>query len=153
MHTNNNRKLQSPVVTIEVGENLKIHIHKGMLTDAAEYFENMFDGSFKEGIEDSAEFPEDDENAWQELAMWCYTGALAPLRPLQPTNTVHTSSCWTRLRLCCLAEKYGRRLLQNLAVDSLNGLLRGCGGLASITIYMFRQWTMYVHDNTHEKSP
>jgi len=38
-----------------------------MLTEAAEYFSKMFGSSFKEGIEGSATFLEDDTEAWEFL--------------------------------------------------------------------------------------
>jgi hypothetical protein len=119
-----NRKYATPIVSIKVGPELEtFKVHQGMLTFAAEYFDKMFKGNFKEALEDSAEFPDDDPNAWTFLIDWCYEGKLPSISP-PPLDAKfdeeETAACWTRLKLCCRAEKYGMILLQNLAMDSIN---------------------------------
>jgi hypothetical protein len=50
-----------------------------MLTEAAEYFDRMFNGGFREGLEDCAEFLDEDPEAWEQLMEWCYKGSLSLL--------------------------------------------------------------------------
>lgn len=90
-----------------------------MLTEAAEYFSKIFSGKFKEAADGSASFPEDDAEAWELLIEWCYHGQLRPLQ--KPAANITLTSvivhpCTVHLRLCCLVEKYGMSLLQNLAM-------------------------------------
>jgi hypothetical protein len=104
-------------------------VHQRMLTCAAQYFDKMFRGNFKEALEDTSEFPDDDPEAWTFLIDWCYEGKLPSLSPPLPNAKFdeETAACWTRLKLCCLAEKYGMALLHNLAMDSINSYFRaGC---------------------------
>jgi hypothetical protein len=79
-----------------------------MLTEAAEYFSKMFDGRFKEALNGSAEFPNNDPDAWELLIEWVYEGDLPPLtKPSLDTifDEEETNECWNRLKLCCVAEK------------------------------------------------
>lgn len=74
------QKIKSPLLNIRVGPNaITYQIHKKILTDAAEYFEKMFDGQFAEAAENSAEFPEDDVDAWEAFIEWCYNDTLPGL--------------------------------------------------------------------------
>lgn len=92
----NSRKLQSPVITIKVGERPRIfRVHKAMLTEAAEYFERMFHSPFREGIENTVEFPEDDVDSWEELSRWCYTGDLEALADPNSLSSSQRPIRWT----------------------------------------------------------
>ncbi|KAF8865211.1 hypothetical protein BDZ45DRAFT_439356 [Acephala macrosclerotiorum] len=126
-----------------------------MLTEAAEFFEKMLNSPFREGIENTVEFPEDDVESWEGLSRWCYTGDLEPLADPNTRSTSQKANpvdCWIRLKLCCLAEKYDMKLLQNFAIDSIIVYLRGSGEGPTINFDMFSAWTKYVYDNTHEMS-
>jgi BTB/POZ domain len=75
-----NRKVDSPIIQIRVGPERKYFaVHKAMLTEVAEHFSNMFNGGFAEAREGSAEFPEDDPDAWELLIEWAYKGELPSL--------------------------------------------------------------------------
>jgi len=98
-----------------------------MLIFAAEFFLKMFKGHFKEAVESSAEFSDDDRDAWKFLIEWCYEGRLSSITPPGPDkmfNEEETTTCWTMLKLCCLTEKYDMVLLQNLAMDSIISYFR-----------------------------
>jgi hypothetical protein len=59
-----------------------------MPTFAAEYFDKMFKGNFKEALEDSAEFSDDDPEAWTFLIDWCYEGKLRSIPPPPRTQSL-----------------------------------------------------------------
>ena len=126
-----------------------------MLNEAAEYFQKMFSTNFKEGIEGSGVFPEDDVEAWEELIEWCYRGKLGPLQ-LPTTAAMLTPEqahpCTVRVKLCCLAEKYGMDLLKNLGVDSIVMYLKDCGSRARLEWDVLKDWFRYTYQNTHGSS-
>ena len=126
-----------------------------MLTEASEYFSNMFNDRFKEATESYAKFPEDDPEIWELVIEWCYKGVLPSLgRPSVDTKFDEdvTEGCWIRLKLCCLAEKYRMLLLHNLAVDTIISFLR-CGAPGpKLEFNVFETWCHYVYENTAETS-
>jgi len=73
-----------------------------MLIFAAEFFLKMFKGHFKEAVESSAEFSDDDRDAWKFLIEWCYEGRLSSITPPGPDkifNEEETTTRGTRLKL------------------------------------------------------
>lgn len=116
----------------------------------------MFRGKFREGHEFAASFPEDDRESWELLIQWCYTESLSSLENL-PFNTVATEEatkhCCIRLKLCCLAEKYDMRLLQNLAMDSIKESLQHGSSRAKPTLEGLSKWCNDVYENAFGASP
>lgn len=56
------------MVDIHVGKKRKqSHIHKGILCQKIPHFDKMFNGGFKERLNNKAEFPEDDAMAFDFL--------------------------------------------------------------------------------------
>ena len=150
------RKLDSHIITITVGlENRTFKVHRAMLTEVAAYFNSMFSAGFKEAVEGSASFPEYDGEAWELLIQWSYHGKLPPLHAPKigaalTAKIMHL--CTIRLKLCCLAEKYGMSLLQNLAMDSIIDHLKQCGPVIRIHWEVLKDWFCYTYQSTHEKS-
>jgi hypothetical protein len=67
-----------------------------MLIFAAELFLEMFKGHFKEAVESSVEFPDDDSDARKFLIEWCYEGRLPSITPPRPDkmfNEEDTTTC------------------------------------------------------------
>ena len=130
-----------------------------MLVFAAEFFPKMFKGYFKEAVESSAEFPDDDPDAWKFLVEWCYEGRLSSITRshlLGQTKCLtkeETTTCWTRLNLCCLAEKYDMVLLQNLAMDSIISYFRASSRPGpKLKWAVLKKWILRVYENTPESS-
>ncbi|PVH87092.1 hypothetical protein DL98DRAFT_267404 [Cadophora sp. DSE1049] len=115
----------------------------------------------------TATLPDDDPPAWDLLIHWCYTGKLPTLTRTASDSVFNaqvTKFCSVRLRLCCLAEKWGMLLLHNLAVDSVLGWLgdgwgkegRGGGGGErgmKLEWKVFKGWCRYVYEHSAEGSP
>ncbi|KAL5314598.1 hypothetical protein ACEPPN_017240 [Leptodophora sp. 'Broadleaf-Isolate-01'] len=144
----------SPMLSLLVGPERKLfQIHKEMLFQAAHYFTTIFNNTndTKTNMQtqtqtqsfsseylsltnaNTATFPTDDPTAFELLIQWCYTGKLPSLtRQAQDSvfNIEVTKFCSVRLRLCCLADKYGMVLLHNLAMDSILAFL-GSGSACS----------------------
>jgi hypothetical protein len=99
--------------TVGVSKNLEVfQVHKKILCNQAAYFEKMFNGNFKEGIEQSATFPEDEPCTWKHFIGWLYKGIIEP-------QTGGPELVTDRIKLFCLAEKYGIPNLQDASMDSL----------------------------------
>jgi hypothetical protein len=78
---------------------------------AAEYFKEIFSTDFKEAIEGSATFPEDDAEVWELLVQWPYQGELLPFRkPAIGTKlkSEEVNPCTVRLKLCSERRSMGR---------------------------------------------
>jgi len=58
--------------------------------------------------------------------------------------------CTIRLKLCCLAEKYGVSLLQNLAIDSTVSYLKNCSPGFRLKWDILKTWFHYAYQNMHE---
>ncbi|KAH7319462.1 hypothetical protein BKA65DRAFT_599518 [Rhexocercosporidium sp. MPI-PUGE-AT-0058] len=159
------QKLQSPLLSLLVGPERKLfQIHKEMLLQAAHYFTTIFNTSINNN--DTATFPTDDPTAFELLIQWCYTGKL-PSLTLQARDVVFnvevTKFCSVRLRLCCLADKYGMVLLHNLAVDSIVRFLDSSGDADAgeerekramgLEWKVFKGWCKYVYEHSSENSP
>jgi hypothetical protein len=115
----------------------------------------MFTFNFKEALEKSASFPEGDAEVWELLIVWCYGGQLPPLQKpaahvILTLETAH--QCTVLLKLCCMAEKYGMSLVQNLAMDSPVSYLKHSGPGLRLKWDVLKIWTRYTYDNTHESS-
>ncbi|KAF8865210.1 hypothetical protein BDZ45DRAFT_439357 [Acephala macrosclerotiorum] len=113
----------------------------------------MFNGRFIEGQDHVAHFLEDDPEAWERLIHWCYKGELHFLRKprVDTLRWKATHECWVWLRLCCLAEKYGMTLLQNLGVDSINSYLRHGDPRPRLKFDVFSMWS-FAHMRIHTTS-
>jgi hypothetical protein len=77
----------------------------------------MFNGNFKEGIEQCASFPEDDPLIWKFLIGWVYRGTLEQPNH-RPTNLVYD-----KIKIFALAEKYNIIKLKDQTMDTLNAHL------------------------------
>lgn len=67
------------MVDIYVGtgaQKKQFHIHKALLCAKIPYFDKMFNSGFKEGMENSAQLPEDTPESFDVLQEWVYTGTL-----------------------------------------------------------------------------
>ncbi|KAG4431761.1 hypothetical protein IFR05_012760 [Cadophora sp. M221] len=176
------QKLDSPMLSLLVGPERKLfQIHKEMLLQAAHYFTTIFNtntNNIQSQTQSSskypslsnintAAFPTDDPTAFELLIQWCYTGKLPSLtRQAQDSvfNIEVTKFCSVRLRLCCLADKYGMVLLHNLAMDSIlvflgSGCENACSGGDEKGMGMglewkvFKGWCRYVYEHSSEHSP
>jgi hypothetical protein len=112
-------------VDIRVGPEAKpFQVHKNILVSAAAVFQKMFDGQFIEAIDLAANFPEDDEAAWEALIEWMYEDILHFLSPgCSNLDAAGASDYTNRIKLCCLAEKYSILPLYNEAIDSVVGFM------------------------------
>ncbi|KAK0118545.1 hypothetical protein ONS95_007433 [Cadophora gregata] len=101
--------LGTEIVDIYVGnDSSKKHfqIHKAILCSKLPFFDSMFNSGFKEGINNSANLPEDDPDAFDVLLEWIYTGSLPKFRwvkqPGQPAVGNYRHTCLLTLvdKLC-----------------------------------------------------
>jgi hypothetical protein len=100
-------------ISVGTSKNLEaFQVHKKILCDRAAYFHKMFNSSFKEGIEQSATFPEDEPCTWKHFIGWLYKGIIEP-------QTGELELITDRIKLFCLADKYGIPNLQDASMDSL----------------------------------
>lgn len=74
------------MVNIFVGpEKEHFRVHKNLICSKALYFNKMFNGGFKEDIEQTATLPEDSPRVFTLLVEWIYSGRLPNFR-LLPTK-------------------------------------------------------------------
>lgn len=123
-------KLNSPIMTLHIGQEgplrRSFRVHMAMLTEAGQCFHNMFRNISRSGVVTFSE-DLDDPDAWEQLIQWCYKGSLPPLEETTASTVFseeNTQQCWIRVKLCCLAEKFDMRLLQNVAMDSIMYVLQ-----------------------------
>ena len=90
-----------------------IRVHKGLLCSKIPYFEKMLAGGFKEATENSASFPDDDVDAFENLMQWVYSGSLPPFHWVQDIEAEvgEFESSW------CIGQTY--LLLDKLCLFSL----------------------------------
>ncbi|KAH7403268.1 hypothetical protein BKA64DRAFT_444704 [Cadophora sp. MPI-SDFR-AT-0126] len=169
-------KLNSPILSIYVGPEKKLfQIHSEMLFQAAHSFTLIFDPpspsrptSPSSPKLTTATLPHDDPEAWDLLIHWCHTGKLPTLTRTAADavfNAQVTKFCSVRLRLCCLAERYGMLLLHNLGVDSVvrwlgdGGRLEGKErdgaerGEMKLEWKVLEGWCRYVYENSAQGWP
>lgn len=126
-----------------------------MLTDAADYFDKMLNGNWRESSEEAIEFPEDNLEAWELLIEWCYKGVLPA--PEKPTGggggTRHDSNrfCINRLQLCFVAERYNMMLLHNLSMDSILWYV-SVGRSIGVKWPVLKTWCTELFENTTSNS-
>jgi hypothetical protein len=101
-----------------------IHVHKGLLCSKVPYFEKMFFGGFKEATENSAEFPDDDVQAFDILIQWVYSGIVPPFKwiPDPDAGEGCWESSWSLLKTYLLMDKFclftvGDQLLTNFLIE------------------------------------
>lgn len=64
-----NSTLGTDLVTIHVGSGHSKRtfcVHKNLICNKIDYFKKMFEGGFKEGIEQTANFPEEKRMSWKK---------------------------------------------------------------------------------------
>lgn len=97
------------MVAIEVGTDDKVKrflIHKQLLCDRMEYFNKMFNGQFKEGIEQKGSFPEDDIEAWGLMVEWVYRDISAAMPFASKSREEKKATILSLYKAVGLAEKY-----------------------------------------------
>ena len=105
------------IVTLIVGPMNKVFsVHKTRLCDKIDYFEKMFKGGFKESLENTAEFPEDDTGSFNLMLEWVYFDTIRPLQVVSGANGVSAFS-WNPILFYKLAQKLCISKLQNLIMD------------------------------------
>jgi hypothetical protein len=76
------------MVTIFVGSARRPYIlHKGLLTPQSPFFKAAFDGSFREGQEQSMEMPEEQDLAFDMLVQSLYTGKINATALIDPLKS------------------------------------------------------------------
>jgi hypothetical protein len=67
------------IVKISVGDSKNpevFQVHKKFFCGNTPYFDKMFNGNFRECIDQSATFPEDEPRIWKLLIGWLYKGTI-----------------------------------------------------------------------------
>lgn len=139
---------------IRVGPEAKpFQVHKNILVSAAAVFQKMFEGQFIEAIDLAANFPEDDEAAWEALIEWMYE-VLHSLAPdCSNLDAAGASDYTNRIKLCCLAEKYSILTLYNAAIDSVVGFMEQESAATPLFQWqVFRDCYVYVYSHSSEGS-
>lgn len=116
------RKLGNEMVDIYVGpEEQLVRVHKSRLCNRIDYFDKMFNGKFKEAIDNVARLPEDDPAEFDVLIQWVYCPKPDQIQALTTiTNSEGQGGpSWDAVGFYSLAEKYCLRELQNLIMDAL----------------------------------
>ncbi|KAL3420280.1 BTB/POZ domain-containing protein [Phlyctema vagabunda] len=94
------------MVDLYVGAKRQLfRVHKLAMCRQIEYFDKMFNGSFRETSELRASFPDDDPRAFDLLLGWIYTGIVKPLHVMRGPTGVR-SKTWCGVLFYCLAEKF-----------------------------------------------
>lgn len=95
------------MVELYVGEGKKLfRVHKTFLVNKIPYFKKMFCGGFAEAATNSATFPEDDEESFDLLIEWVYTGKVRKLESRAIGDLLRTSpSSWAVTKFYALADK------------------------------------------------
>lgn len=133
---------------IYAGQEKKLFtVHKKLLCDAAEVFDKMFNGGFREATDNTAHFPEDDIDAWELLVQWLYQGHLQPLILCPNRDKTDMAALEKRVKLYCLAETYGIVHLMDNTMDTIAQVYK----VRTLTpdISTFR----YAYQHTLEQSP
>ncbi|KUJ24535.1 uncharacterized protein LY89DRAFT_24224 [Mollisia scopiformis] len=149
-------KIKSPILDIRVGPDAKLfQVHKRVLTDKADFFGKMFDGQFIEAAKKAADFPEDDEAAWEELIAWSYGAFFHVFLPCDRRrvnlDAKEALAFFNRIKLCCLAEKYNIIRLYNLGVDSLIDFLwQGPSTMPILSWDVFQVCCRYAYEHSAE---
>jgi len=87
-------------------------------------------------------FPPNMQDAVELLIEWCYVTKLSEV-----TETTTLEECNIRMKLYCLAEKYGQQELMDQTMDFLTGYLRMDLPRWSLG------WASYAYNNTSQGSP
>ncbi|KAB8293271.1 hypothetical protein EYC80_007602 [Monilinia laxa] len=124
------------VVELCVGLGKKvIRVNKRLLCKKIPYFSKMFQGSFQEATSNSASFPEDEVEAFDDLVYWVSNGHLPPCtiyhetegfypnQEIQGIAPVRIAFGYDFLELYALADKFCIFNLMNLITDYVIGLL------------------------------
>lgn len=85
------------MVDIHVGQGeaaRDFRIHKKLLCSKVPYFDKMFNGGFKEAVQNSVTLPEDNPESFDILQCWVYTGVLRPLETTFNENRTSWTSSW-----------------------------------------------------------
>ncbi|PWY90421.1 hypothetical protein BO94DRAFT_574177 [Aspergillus sclerotioniger CBS 115572] len=89
-----------PQVTIHIGENYSIPVHKEVLCSRSRYFENMFKKHFQEGQADEAHLVEIKDvlsiRGFEMFLQWLYTYQII-FMPQSPTEEISTAIEFARL--------------------------------------------------------
>lgn len=128
-----------------------------MLVETASVFQKMLDGPFMEATERAAKFPEDDEEAWEALIEWMYDREeflhYLPPPGVENLDMPEALMYVKRIKLCCLAEKYGIFDLHNKAIDSVVEVITQESENRPIFHWrIFKACCVYVYDNSSEGS-
>jgi hypothetical protein len=121
-------------------------VHKELLCTKVPYFEAMFGGSnFREALEGTASFPEDQEVAFDLLLNWIYTGTIPPLLNKHKNGAKTFSS--NVVDFYVLADKFCLSELQDRIIDACRASLLAENALPTA------DFTSYAYSQTSANSP
>ncbi|KAF7956582.1 hypothetical protein EAE96_003916 [Botrytis aclada] len=115
-------------------------VHKHILCSKIPYFNKMFNGSFSEASNNSADFPEDSPDSFDVLIEWAYSRN-HPLRPLNRASPGSLSSNWNAISFYILMDKLCMPDLMNEAMDLLRQFSKDNNFRTSLegVIYVYRR--------------
>ncbi|KAH6672093.1 hypothetical protein B0J14DRAFT_86397 [Halenospora varia] len=99
----------------------RFHVHRDILCTKIPYFAKMFGGGFVEATTNSAEFPEDEVQAFDLMLFWVYTGTLRPFKYIKDTSTSSSNTynySWNIDNFYGTAEKWCLPELQDCIMDT-----------------------------------
>jgi hypothetical protein len=99
----------------------RFHVHRKLLCSKSDYFQKMFEGAFKEGIDQAATLPEEDPDLFALLIHWVYTGCLKPIdiNQYQTSADPDSDAFLDRIKLYGYAEKICLPLLMDYIMTNL----------------------------------
>ncbi len=110
------------MIDIHVGPKRKLfRLHKTLLCHDSTYFDNAFNGSFKESKEEDMYLPEDCAETFDLFVSWLYRRDLGCI-PKSLGTTEATNRIYRFRRLYVLADKLCINTLKNIALDYLQRL-------------------------------
>jgi len=105
-------------VDIYVGESKhRFHIHKELLCAKVPYFQKMFEGRFKEAVEQKADLPDDNPAAFSLFVEWLYGSRYTQIDIDKRTS--NSGLFVDRIRLYAFAEKICLNSLMNYTITTL----------------------------------
>jgi hypothetical protein len=93
-------------------------VHTELLSSKVEYFKKMFKGTFKEGVEQKADLPDEYSDAFGLFVHWLYRDFLQPI-DISKHNPPKYDVFLDRVRLYCFAEKICLPTLMDYTMTTL----------------------------------
>ena len=119
---------------------------KDLICKTASFFKAAFDGSFKEGEQQSMEMPEDDPKIFKYFLCWVQTGYVLVEEDAEEDAEEEELETFDIIRLYCFAEAYGIPDLQNTTIGYLLDRV-------ALSNRIPNELISYIYENTSENSP